>query len=127
MLEDGQVSQRADLPSSNRHGRSSVGNRLKMPWLCGFPDDIDYATLADFFISGPEAGDKLGGYGDYPQSGQPRCDRGCNEGQLLFQIESSPNGILDSVYLGDCGRLFVFLCELISAGGERAHRVLLGT
>ena len=72
--------------------------------------DWDGEACEDFFDE-PAEGDKCGGYGHYPQAGEPRCARpGCNKGQLVFQLESSWGGILDNTYFGDNGKLFVYIC-----------------
>lgn len=55
--------------------------------------------------------DKLGFFSDADQAGEPRCLRpGCNEGKLVFQLESSWEGILENVHFGDYGKLFIYIC-----------------
>src|SRR5690606_23486725 len=75
-----------------------------------WPAEISYEACEGFF-DGPAEGDKCGGYGHYPQGGEPRCIHpGCDKGQLVFQLESSWEGILENAYFGDYGKLFIYIC-----------------
>ena len=109
-LENGELSPRTEI-ASRQQAKTIVDwdTFSDDPGIHDRPDSLDYEVGQDIFDS-PAEGDKLGGYGEYPQSGEPRCPRDCGKGQLVFQIESSWSGILDDVYMGDSGRLFVYVC-----------------
>lgn len=88
------------------------------PGACDWPPEHDDAC-EDLFDDGPAQGDKCGGYGAYPQSGEPRCvDPRCTRSTLVFQLDSSWDGILENVYFGDSGKLFIFVCK--AHGAPRA-------
>jgi hypothetical protein len=111
-LEMGDVKPRGNDPAPRRTAKSIVGweEIVDEPGSNDWPTEISYEACEDFF-DGPVGGDKCGGYGHYPQGGEPRClHPRCDKGQLVFQLESSWEGILENAYFGDHGKLFIYVC-----------------
>ncbi|HSD87718.1 MAG TPA: hypothetical protein VLB44_09390, partial [Kofleriaceae bacterium] len=112
-LETTDVKPRGNDAGPRRTAKAIVGweEIVDEPGSNDWPEEISYDTCEDFFDDGPAEGDKCGGYGHYPQAGEPRClHPGCDQGQLVFQLESSWEGILEHVYFGDYGKLFIYVC-----------------
>jgi uncharacterized protein YwqG len=111
-LETAEVKPRGNDPGPRRTAKAIVGwdEIVDDPGSNDWPEEISYEACEDYFDD-PANGDKCGGYGAYPQAGEPRCLRsGCDQGRLVFQLESSWDGILENVYFGDYGKLFIYIC-----------------
>lgn len=111
-LETAEVKPRGNDSGPRRAAKSIVGweEIIDEPGSNDWPEEISYEACEDFFDE-PAEGDKCGGYGHYPQAGQPRClHPGCDKGQLVFQLASSWGGILENAYFADNGKLFIYVC-----------------